>query len=340
MASSSSEHPSSSANRSSFKLIIKAANQKFEDFIIDTCELDWSIKYLKEYLSNNYPKNPNSLSIRLIYSGKLLHDHFTLKDCIRHNSEVSSHIIHLVHTSNSQKLQTDQSLDENDLDLDNELTPASSLNSDTSSTSVSTTSSSSASSINSSPNLTSSSLPNNPFSQIQTNLNNLFQQQQPRDVLSPKQQYEESLRNLTNYYQSLGVPVQTNPWYSAYIQHMALYSHMYSNYLNSISPSSGFGNQANLGQLLEQDQTARVQNVENEQPEVAQPDAPAPQPPQPVRNQLNNNNNDLNVGDREDDWLGVLHNVVSFLVLFSIVYYYSSLERFLIIFAIVAVLIL
>ena len=46
------------------------------------------------------------------------------------------------------------------------------------------------------------------------------------------------------------------------------------------------------------------------------------------------------LGDREDDWLGTLHNIVSFLVLFSIIYYYSSLERFLFIFTIVLTLIL
>jgi hypothetical protein len=40
------------------KLIIKAANQKHDDFVIDNYEPEWTIKYLKEYLSKNYPKNP------------------------------------------------------------------------------------------------------------------------------------------------------------------------------------------------------------------------------------------------------------------------------------------
>lgn len=47
----------------SSKLIIKAANQKFDDFAVENYQLEWSIKYLKEYLSQNYPKNPVNLSI-------------------------------------------------------------------------------------------------------------------------------------------------------------------------------------------------------------------------------------------------------------------------------------
>ena len=46
------------------------------------------------------------------------------------------------------------------------------------------------------------------------------------------------------------------------------------------------------------------------------------------------------MGDREDDWLGILHNICSFLILFSIIYYYSSFERFVLIFSIVFILIL
>ncbi len=70
---------------------------------------------------------------------------------------------------------------------------------------------------------------------------------------------------------------------------------------------------------------------ENQQPEIPQPPpqarpVPAAQPPQPEV-------------ERDDDWLSLLHTIVSFLVLFSIIYYYSSLERFLVIFAIVVALV-
>ncbi len=70
----------------SLKLIIKAANQKYEDFIVCQFELDWTIKRLKQHLTDNYPQKPEFTSIRLIYSGKMLHDHWTLSECIRHVS--------------------------------------------------------------------------------------------------------------------------------------------------------------------------------------------------------------------------------------------------------------
>ena len=82
------ENQASSASPS-LKLIIKAANQKYEDFIIENFHLDSTIKNLKKHINENYPKNPECQTIRLIYSGKLLHDHWTLKECIRHVSILS-----------------------------------------------------------------------------------------------------------------------------------------------------------------------------------------------------------------------------------------------------------
>ena len=40
------------------KLIIKAANQKHDDFIIENYEHEWTVRYLKEFLGQNYPQNP------------------------------------------------------------------------------------------------------------------------------------------------------------------------------------------------------------------------------------------------------------------------------------------
>jgi hypothetical protein len=75
---------SSSSSGTQLNLIIKSANQKYEDFVIENCQLDWSVKYVKEHLKANYPNKPDIEAIRLIYSGKLLHDHLRLKECIRH----------------------------------------------------------------------------------------------------------------------------------------------------------------------------------------------------------------------------------------------------------------
>jgi hypothetical protein len=50
MATSNNEHP--------LKLIIKSANQKYEDFIVDSFELSWTVKQLKHTIQESYPKNP------------------------------------------------------------------------------------------------------------------------------------------------------------------------------------------------------------------------------------------------------------------------------------------
>lgn len=63
-------------------LVIKAASQKIDDFKIE-CDLNWTVKQLKKYLSENYPTKPLEHNMRLIYFGKLLQDHSELKEFIR-----------------------------------------------------------------------------------------------------------------------------------------------------------------------------------------------------------------------------------------------------------------
>lgn len=79
-------------------------------------------------------------------------------------------------------------------------------------------------------------------------------------------------------------------------------------------------------------ETPESQQPEERQEQQAQ-ERQQGQAPRVERNQVNND------AEREDDWLGTLHNLVSFFILLSIVYYYSSLERFLLIFIIAIVLI-
>ncbi len=62
---SSDTNLNQSASTEELRLIIKAANQKVDDFIIPF-ELDWSIKYLKTFLADNYPLKPVRLIILLI----------------------------------------------------------------------------------------------------------------------------------------------------------------------------------------------------------------------------------------------------------------------------------
>lgn len=74
-------------------LVIKAPNQKYEDQTIN-CFLNWTVKRLKCHISNVYPSKPLSKDQRLVYSGQLLQDHVQLGDVLRKQDEY--HMMHLV----------------------------------------------------------------------------------------------------------------------------------------------------------------------------------------------------------------------------------------------------
>ncbi|XP_021061942.1 homocysteine-responsive endoplasmic reticulum-resident ubiquitin-like domain member 2 protein [Mus pahari] len=79
-------------------LIIKAPNQKYSDQTI-SCFLNWTVGKLKTHLSNVYPSKPLTKDQRLVYSGRLLPDHLQLKDILRKQDEY--HMVHLVCASRS-----------------------------------------------------------------------------------------------------------------------------------------------------------------------------------------------------------------------------------------------
>ncbi|GFT70729.1 homocysteine-responsive endoplasmic reticulum-resident ubiquitin-like domain member 2 protein [Nephila pilipes] len=78
------------------QLVIKAPNQNFDDHVVH-CNLEWTVGKLKNHLSREYPNRPEVYEQKLIYSGRLLHDHLHLKDILRHDEgQPSIHILHLV----------------------------------------------------------------------------------------------------------------------------------------------------------------------------------------------------------------------------------------------------
>lgn len=83
-------------------LVIKAPNQRIGDQTVD-CMLDWTVRKLKQHLTNVYPSKPNEKQQKLIYSGKLLQDHLTLKEVLRQHEDGSNkHTVHLVCAASSQ----------------------------------------------------------------------------------------------------------------------------------------------------------------------------------------------------------------------------------------------
>ncbi|XP_019640366.1 PREDICTED: homocysteine-responsive endoplasmic reticulum-resident ubiquitin-like domain member 2 protein [Branchiostoma belcheri] len=79
----------------SVTLVIKAPNQRYHDQTVE-CVLGWTVKKLKSHLAEVYPSKPTEQQQRLIYSGKLLEDHHLLKDVLRQYEETSTHTVHLV----------------------------------------------------------------------------------------------------------------------------------------------------------------------------------------------------------------------------------------------------
>lgn len=81
------------------RLIVKAPNQQIEDQIIK-CELGWTIGRLKAHLAEVYPNKPKTTDQKLIYSGQLLGDTVYLKDVLhRYGSGDQidqSYTVHLV----------------------------------------------------------------------------------------------------------------------------------------------------------------------------------------------------------------------------------------------------
>ena len=67
------------------------------------------------------------------------------------------------------------------------------------------------------------------------------------------------------------------------------------------------------------------------------PPVPPPPPPaaQPAAGNNNNNNNEF---EQENDLLGILNMLVELFVLCSIIYFYSTFSRFLVVFLIFALL--
>uniref|UniRef100_UPI00398F8AC0 homocysteine-responsive endoplasmic reticulum-resident ubiquitin-like domain member 2 protein n=1 Tax=Pristiophorus japonicus TaxID=55135 RepID=UPI00398F8AC0 len=87
-----------SATDSPVTLVIKAPNQKYDDQTV-SCFLHWTVEKLKSHLSRVYPSRPSTKDQRLVYSGKLLPDHLQLKDIFRKQDEY--HMVHLVCSSRS-----------------------------------------------------------------------------------------------------------------------------------------------------------------------------------------------------------------------------------------------
>nr|XP_046249513.1 homocysteine-responsive endoplasmic reticulum-resident ubiquitin-like domain member 1 protein [Scatophagus argus] len=81
-------------------LFIKTPNQAHENQTVEGVCLSWTVKDLKTHLSSVYPTRPAVSDQRLIYAGKLLPDHLHIKDLFRQTDSIPT--LHLVCTFGNQ----------------------------------------------------------------------------------------------------------------------------------------------------------------------------------------------------------------------------------------------
>ncbi|XP_028904857.1 homocysteine-responsive endoplasmic reticulum-resident ubiquitin-like domain member 2 protein isoform X1 [Ornithorhynchus anatinus] len=291
-------------------LIIKAPNQKYRDQTI-SCFLDWTVGRLKTHLADVYPSRPSTKDQRLVYSGRLLPDHLQLKDILRKQDEY--HMVHLVCTS-----RTPPSSPKPSTSRENHGTAASSSSSN-SDHSGSTTPSSSQETLSATSSSGSEGLRQRSFPQAQT---------------TPVQSHQFPYvmqGNVGNQFPGQAVPAGF-PMYPAFSPlQMLWWQQMYARqyymqYQAAVSAQA-------------------TSNADPARPSVAQPVnlAPAPvndPPPAPngmaQENRPGNPNVQMNaqggaIVNEEDvnrDWLDWMYTFSRAAILLSIVYFYSSFSRF------------
>jgi len=79
----------------SMQVVVKAANQKYNDQTIQ-CQGTWTVKKLKAHLAEVYPCKPREHQQKIIFSGRLLQDHLVLKDVLRSFDPTCPTTVHLV----------------------------------------------------------------------------------------------------------------------------------------------------------------------------------------------------------------------------------------------------
>ncbi|CAL1532327.1 unnamed protein product [Lymnaea stagnalis] len=294
-------------------LTIKAPNQRMEDQTVD-CMLGWTIKKLKKHLETVYPSKPKHNEQRLIYSGRLLQDHLTLKEILRQydGSELPSnnHTVHLVCSSSS--------------DLSNSNTPSSQSSSDK---------------VQAQATPSSSTALNRPVT-APTNSQGEGLRYRGSSHTAGATSGSESTYTMTQPNVSAG---DTYPEYSLtpeqyawmmqqqmYSQYMMQYMQYYQTLYYSMNPqlsNSPFVQQpVNLGATFQQPQPQAAAPINNG---VAGPNARP--------NVRMNAQGGIEEEDEDDeeprDWLHHSYFVMRFLTFMGILFFYSNLTRFLIVFS-------
>ncbi|XP_031565359.1 homocysteine-responsive endoplasmic reticulum-resident ubiquitin-like domain member 2 protein isoform X2 [Actinia tenebrosa] len=324
---------------SSVTLIVKTPNKTIDDLQIN-CALDWTVRKIKQHLSSVYPSKPESKKQRLIYSGQLLNDNQTLKDFLREHQDGKFHTVHLVcPPSSTENISSNpSSSQETNTTTSNPtiISPSREMQSPSTQTTTQPTTDGVRYRGHNTP--TPSPFTNNPSPPQMWNMNSFQGQMYP--PLSPPnhQQWMQHMHNMQQQYQQM---------FQQHQQQMAVAARqMQPPFMNMplnmpMPPMPFWPYQGPMMPGVNMHPAAQVphQQVPPQTPPPPPPQAQnapqAQQPPQP-RNQEVRMNAQGGIGDDDEeeenlnnDWLDKIYTLCRITILLSIVWFYSSTGRFL-----------
>uniref|UniRef100_A0A4W5LCZ5 Homocysteine-responsive endoplasmic reticulum-resident ubiquitin-like domain member 2 protein n=1 Tax=Hucho hucho TaxID=62062 RepID=A0A4W5LCZ5_9TELE len=297
-------------------LVIKAPNQKYDDQTIN-CFLNWTVEKLKSHISNVYPSKPSSKDQRLVYSGHLLQDHLQLRDVLR--KQEGYHMMHLVCASRSPPASPTP-----------RCSASSSLTSDPGSTSVGSDSAVSTSQ---------ATTPNQDSQSAASSVTGSYDGLRHRGGFPQFNSQNPTSTGIMQWPDGTQVPVQGDmpagvPPHPMYMPMQALWwqqmyaRHYYMQYQAAVAAS-------------QPPSTPPSSPSPTHSPQPAQPNEPPPLGPNPAPNPIREDRPAnpnihmnaqggavLNEDELNRDWLDWMYTVSRAAILLSIVYFYSSFGRF------------
>lgn len=303
------------------KLTVKTPNQGYEDVHVD-CELDWTVKRLKEYLQDVYPSKPCSSSQKLIYLGRLLQDHLSLKEVF---GEWGARTLHIVCNEN-EKVVVSTPAPPNPPSTaagaqDTQAPVASGLGTDGLRQRAVPTSSQMPTSQGSAFTFPQYSSP------MQSQMSAQFQGMQTELAQQHQLRMQQYYQQLYQWQQAMGnhawANMGTNPW-------------NFNANITATPPNTPYNHMPQPSFAFQVPPPAQTEPPERQ---AQQPPAPHPFPQPQPEVQFNEANRNAAPGgiqeDEEDndnprnrDWLDWLYTSLRAFMLLSIVYFYSSTSRF------------
>lgn len=289
-------------------LVVKAPNQKIDDQVVE-CGLGWTIQKLKRHLSTVYPNKPLENQQKLIYSGRLLKDDLLLKDVLRqYEDDQTTHTMHLVCAGADQPTSHSTTPSPKSSSPSPPAAPVTNSSTDGLRHRTATTSTA--------PSAQPATSQSFPMQQPYTNMQQMYQGVDPMQMM------------YGGYYpggQMMGMTAEQMQWMQQlYTQQMQQYMQYQQQYYQQAGyPMASYG-----GAYPATSTTSPPAGVQPVDPQVPA----ANDEPQPIRmNAQGGPMADDEEPGRARDWLDGLYTMARFAVIISIVYFNSSLSRFLVV---------